>query len=419
MLEQVFKDSAAVARWRAGVLGPYLDSLVSEAISVGYARGSLRSWFVVLGDLERWLSRCSLTVANLEESVLDRFLAARQRRRHRAGAARRGAVGGRPLELLLDHLRRQGVVAAATLRVDTSPLAVLHDAYADHLLQARGLTAGTVQGYWGVVHPFLRERFGNRPLRLAELTADDVCGFLQRHARDRTPGQARYVVSALRSFFRFLFHAGHTATDLTGAVPTVRSWRLSGLPKYMAPEDVERVIEGCDAPRSGGRRDRAMLLLMARLGLRAGEVMALALDDVDWRAGVLTVPGKRGYRDPMPLPADVGQALATYLRDERPRCDARAVFVRSRAPHRPLANPSTVSTIVRRALQRVGLDPPLKGAHLLRHSLATGMLRGGASMAEIGQILRHRSPQTTEIYAKVDVVSLGAIARPWPTAGGA
>ena len=419
MLEQVFTDRAAVARWRAGPLGTYLDAFVSEAISFGYTRGSLRGWFVVLRDLERWLSRGALSVGDLDEALLEGFLAERKRRRRRAGAARCGAVGKPTVQLLLDHLRRQGVVAAAKPRVDTSPLSVLHDAYAAHLLETRGLTAVTVRDYWGVVQPFLLECFGGGALRLRALTAEDVFGFLQRHARDRTPGRARFVVTALRSFFRFLFQQGHTDTDLTGAVPTVRSWRLSGLPKYIGPEEVERVIEGCDAARSVGRRDRAVLLLIARLGLRAGEVMALALDDLNWRSGVLTVRGKGGYRDPMPLPADVGQALASYLREDRPRCGAREVFVRSRAPHRPFARPSTVGTIVRRALQRVGLDPPFKGAHLLRHSLATGMLRGGASMAEIGQILRHRSPQTTEIYAKVDIDSLGAIARPWPTAGGA
>ena len=226
------------------------------------------------------------------------------------------------------------------------------------------------------------------------------------------------MVTALRSFFRFLFQEGVTTTNLAGAVPTIRSWRLSGIPKYIDPGDVQRTIDGCDATRPAGCRDRAMLLLIARLGLRVSEVMALSLDDIDWRQGVLTVHGKGRLHDRLPLPADVGKALAVYLRRGRPACDSRKVFVRLRAPHRAFTTPSTISAIVQRALHRVGLNPPLEGAHLLRHSLATGMLRGGASLAEIGQVLRHRSPNTTEIYAKVDINGLRSIARTWPSGGG-
>lgn len=226
------------------------------------------------------------------------------------------------------------------------------------------------------------------------------------------------MVTTLRSFFRFLFQEGETTTNLAGAVPTIRSWQLSGIPKYIDPGDVQRTIDGCDLTHPAGRRDRAMLLLIARLGLRASEVMALSLDDIDWRKGVLTIHGKGRLHDRLPLPADVGKALAVYLRRGRPACDSRKVFVRLRAPHRAFTNSATISTIVKRALHRVGLNPPLKGAHLLRHSLATGMLRGGASLAEIGQVLRHRSPNTTEIYAKVDISGLRTIARTWPSKGG-
>jgi len=227
------------------------------------------------------------------------------------------------------------------------------------------------------------------------------------------------MVTVQRSFFRFLFQEGETETDLAGAVPSIRTWRLAGVPKYLKPEEVQRVIDRCNDDLPVGRRDRAILLLIARLGLRASEVMALELDDIDWREGVLTVRGKGRYHDRLPLPPDVGQALAAYLRQDRPPCGTRHVFVRIRAPHRGFAHPSTISTIVCRALNRAGLEPPLKGAHLLRHSLATEMLRGGASMAEIGQILRHRTPNTTEIYAKVDIDGLRSIARVWPTTGGA
>jgi site-specific recombinase XerD len=226
------------------------------------------------------------------------------------------------------------------------------------------------------------------------------------------------MATALRSFFRFLFQDGQTDGDLARAIPAVPQWRLAEVPKYLEPEEVERVLRACQRDTTGGRRDQAILLLLARLGLRASEVIALELDDIDWRAGVLTVRGKGCSHDSLPLPADVGQALASYLRHHRPPCTTRRLFVRTRAPHRGLANPSSLSTIVTRALKRAGLRPAFTGAHVLRHSLATGMLRSGASLDEIGEVLRHRAADTTAIYAKVDVRGLRSLALPWPTKGG-
>jgi site-specific recombinase XerD len=226
------------------------------------------------------------------------------------------------------------------------------------------------------------------------------------------------MLTALRSFFRFLFLRGETDRDLAGAVPPIPEWRLAEVPKYLTPEEVEQVVRVCRRDTGVGQRDHAILLLLARLGLRASEVIALDLEDVDWRAGVLKVRGKGGYHDRLPLPADVGEALATYLRHHRPPCTTRRLFIRTRAPHRGFANPSSISTIVDRALNRAGLHPDRQGAHLLRHSLATGMLRSGASLDEIGEVLRHRASSTTEIYAKVDISGLRSLALPWPTSGG-
>jgi site-specific recombinase XerD len=227
------------------------------------------------------------------------------------------------------------------------------------------------------------------------------------------------MTTAFRSFFRFLFQSGELQADLSAAVPTVADWRLSTIPKYLLPDEIERVVGSCDRQTSTGRRDYAILLLLARLGLRAGEVVALELDDIDWRAGEILVRGKGLLHDRMPLPVDVGQALTSYLRMDRPACKTRRVFVCMKAPRSGFTGPSTVATIVRRALDRAGLDPVFKGAHLLRHSLATRMLRSGASMSEIGEVLRHRTPSTTEIYAKLDFEGLRSLAQPWPNGGGA
>jgi integrase len=203
-------------------------------------------------------------------------------------------------------------------------------------------------------------------------------------------------------------------------MPSVTDWRLATIPKYLTPDEVERVLQTCNRQTRGGRRDYAILLLLARLGLRAGEIIALELDDIRWRAGeILVRSSKRLPQDRLPLLADVGDALATHLHRDRPADATRRVFLCTRAPRRGFANPSTVSTIVRRALARAGLSPALKGAHLFRHSLATQMLRHGASLPEIGLVLRHRAVQTTEIYAKVDLAGLRALTQPWPEVGGA
>jgi site-specific recombinase XerD len=226
------------------------------------------------------------------------------------------------------------------------------------------------------------------------------------------------MTTAFRSFFRFLFRSGELEVDLAASVPTVAAWRLSTVPKYLIPEEVERMLGACDRRSSTGRRNYAILLLLARLGLRAGEVVSLKLDDIDWRAGEITVRGKGLFHDRMPLPPDVGEALTSYLRLDRPTCRTRRVFVCMKAPRRGFAGPSTLTTIVRRALDRADLHPAFKGAHLLRHSLATSMLRSGATMGEIGEVLRHRVPNTTEIYAKVDFDGLRSLAHPWPIGGG-
>jgi site-specific recombinase XerD len=263
------------------------------------------------------------------------------------------------------------------------------------------------------------ERLDGSSPRPDQLRPVDVRDFLLARVRRMIPKRAQYMGTALRSFLRFLFMRGEAQTDLSLAVPTVRQWRLARVPRYLSTSEVTRLLRTCDRSSSTGRRDHAVLLLLARLGLRANEVVALELDDVRWRQGEIIVRGKGLVRDRLPLVPDVGKALALYLRKDRPSSASRRAFLCSRAPHRGFSHPSTVSTIVARALTRAGLAPMTRGAHVLRHSLATTMVRQGASFAEIGQVLRHRSPTTTEIYAKVDFGALRDVAMPWPTSRGA
>jgi site-specific recombinase XerD len=311
------------------------------------------------------------------------------------------------------------VIVAPPPLVDESPRAQLERRYEQYLRAERGLVPTTVQTYLGFFRQFLTEQRGETWSSLGTLSLSDIAVFVQRHARGGSPGRAQLMTTALRTLFRFLFQTGATAVDLSATVPTVPDWRLATLPRSLASDDVERLLTACDRQTPTGRRDDAVLLLLARLGLRAGEVVTLELDDLHWRTGEITIRGKKGLRhDRFPLPADVGTAVAASLRDRGPG-ETRRVFLCRRAPRRSFAGPGAVTTIVRRALRRADLHPPVRGAHLLRHSLATQMLRHGASFAEIGQVLRHRLASTTEIYAKVDLGSLRTVVQPWPATGGA
>jgi site-specific recombinase XerD len=296
----------------------------------------------------------------------------------------------------------------------STPADLLLDRYARYLREERGLAHATILNYRPLARLFLCEQFGDGELRLVELGPTAICSFLLGHAQSMSTGRAQLLVTTLRSLFRFLLRHGEIDVDLAAAVPPVRVGHRFVFAKHLPAADVEHLLDTCDLGVSTGLRNRAIFLLLARLGLRASEIVTLELDDIDWRAGEIAVSGKGRIRDRLPLVHEVGEAVAAYLLHGRPSSKSRRLFLRSRAPHRGFAGASTVSTLVRRALIRADLNPPRKGAHLLRHSLAMGMLDRGASMAEIGQLLRHRSATATEIYAHVDIRSLRSLAQPWP-----
>jgi site-specific recombinase XerD len=412
MLEHFLAQPAAVERLRSGALGSHLDAFLEHLAGLGYAHETLRIRVGILGRLARWMARHGLGVADLSESVLERFLRDRARG---GGEAQRDAPTVRGL---LAHLRSHGATGPAASKHDASPLGHLQRAYEQYLTAERALAPATRAYYCGFFRQLLSERFGDGPLHLRALNASEISTFVRRHAHTMSPGRAKLMVTALRSMFRFLLHRGLIDRNLAASVPAVANWRLTTVPKYLSPDEIDRLLAACDRTTAVGRRDHTILLLLARLGLRAGEVAALELGDIHWRTGEITVPSsKSGRRDRLPLPVDVGEALAAYVRADRPRHLTRRVFLCAGAPSRGFAGARSVSTIVRRTLERAGLHPPVKGAHLLRHSLATWLLRGGASLSEIGQVLRHRAVTTTEIYAKVDLASLSALARPWPSSG--
>ena len=407
MLESRFQNLVATKRL-PDPLVVQLGRFTTLLIEQGYADQTVRLKVKLVTDFGQWLKRSGTAVANLDEPLAEAFLKRKLRER-------RGDF--RTLQQFLDHLRRQNLIPARNLPRDRTPLADILDGYETHLSTERGLVAHTIQGYQSFVRKFLQERFRGQSLLLKALKASDVSDFILRHAPSMAARRAQTMTSAFRSFFRFLFQKRELQVNLAASVPTVANWRLSTVPKYLTPREVERVLKACNRRTLTGRRDYTILLLLARLGLRAGEVVALQLEDINWRAGEILVRGKGLLHDRMPVPLDVGQALASYLGRDRPRCQTRRVFVCMKAPRRGFAHPSTLSTIVRRAIARADLHPPLKGAHLLRHSLATSLLRSGATMGEIGEVLRHRASSTTEIYAKVDFEGLRSLAHLWPIGG--
>jgi len=292
---------------------------------------------------------------------------------------------------------------------DAAGLPPLVQAFRNWMVLHRGITEQTLRHYADLVVTLLDE-LGENP---ASFQAQHLRGFVLDYSGKHHIKTTKYMVTAIRMFLRFLAAEGKCVAGLEHAIPTFADWRLSTLPRYLPAPDVERVIVACDDSTVAGARDRAIILLLARLGLRSGDILGLRLNDIDWTKGSLVVSGKSSWESNLPLTQEVGDALLTYLRC-RPAVDTDRVFLRVHAPIRPLGGPPTVSGIVKRALERAGVEAPVQGAHLLRHSAATEMLRQGVSLQDIQTVLRHRCIETTTIYAKVDVGLLKQIAQPWP-----
>lgn len=399
-----------LSRVRVSVLlQPYAPGFAAELAHVGYTRVSATFQLQLLAHLSRWLEAEGLDSHGLSPAAVERFLDARR------AAGYTNYLSAKALRPLLEYLRGLGAAPTPAVQEPATPLDRLLERYRRYLIGERGLAAATARGYLHALRPFLATRVSRNELRLADLTAADIGAFVAARCPAQARGSAKLTVTALRSLLGFLHLDGVLPRSLVGAVPSVASWRLAALPQGLGPTEVQRLLAACDRQRSTGRRDLAIMTLLVRLGLRAGEVAGLSLDDVDWRAGEIVVRGKGGRAERLPLPTDVGEAIVDYLRRGRPTSAVgRTVFVRAKAPHRALTS-SGVSLVVAAAAERAGLG--VVHAHRLRHTMATEMLRAGGSLVEIGQVLRHRRMVTTAIYAKVDRRALRVLARPWP--GGA
>ena len=395
-----------------GPLTMHIASYRAKLESLGYVPAQVVYHLRFFAKLDLWLLRRKQRLWWLDEEKVRRFLT-QLRNQHPAGY--RGARSG--LRLLLSFLRDVGVVAPKSKPTVSSPSQRLADRYRAFLKEERGLDRATIYNYSRHIDRFLTEHFGSRPVELHALGTSQIAAFIRRHAPRGGRGLAAQMLTGLRSFFRFAKLRGLTASDLAAAVPAVPSWEMSGPPKHLPAEAVQRVLAACERSTVRGKRDYAILLLLAGLGLRAGEIVALQLDDIDWGNGQLAVRSKKGDGwARLPLPIDVGRALVRYLK-VRPPSPYRNVFVRGYAPHTPFVASGPISVLARKAIEKADVKSARTGAHVFRHSLATEMLRRGASLDEIGRVLRHRDPNSTAIYAKVDLGALRKLALPWP--GGA
>jgi site-specific recombinase XerD len=392
-----------------GPLAEYVNAYTTLIQGRGYSVISVQTQIQLIRRFGHWLQRRHIKIYALDEAMVQRFLQSQQS----ACCARRGDAAA--LYRFLHMLREQGVTRQK--KPPLSPQQRLTTNYGRYLLDERGLTRASVVNYVPFIDQFLSARFRRIPIKVSQLRAPDVTEFVRHQAHKLSPGRAQLLVSALRSFLRYLRHQGKITADLAACVPTVARWSFATLPKFLPAGTVQRVLQRNDSRTPVGRRNYAILLLLANLGLRACEIVALNLEDIDWENARITIRSKGGRWAQLPLPCAVGKALAAYLRYGRPHCSCRRVFIRDRAPRIGFANSIAISTLVMRALKRAGVDSARKGAHLFRHSLATDMIRQGASLDEIGELLRHQSPNTTAIYAKVDLPALRPLALPWP--GGA
>jgi site-specific recombinase XerD len=393
-----------------GPLVPFVDGFRRELAGVGHPPGVVRLHVALMGQLDGWLSAAGLGAGDLSPGVARRFLAGRRAR----GLRRVPTLAG--LAPLLGYLRGEGVLAPEPPAALTDR-DVLLARYRGYLAGDRGLAPTTVERYERFARRFLAGRASRAGggTGAEGLASSEVNSFLLGAAsRLTTVDSLKREAADLQSLLRFLYLAGVVETDLGAAMPPAAGWRGTRLPSALGRAEVEALLGSCDRSTPGGRRDRAIMALLARLGLRCGEVAALQFADIDWRAGEIAVCGKGRRRDRLPLPAEAGEALVAYLASGRPACRCRQVFVTVNAPHRPLLACS-VTAVVYRACDRAGLGRA--GGHRLRHALATEMLRQGGDLIEIAQVLRHSDLAATAGYAKVDRAALRMVASPWPGAG--
>lgn len=411
-MKYVVCDQVVLSKAPEGPLAAYIGSFAKFIGAQGYSLSSIHRQVFLSASFSRWLEQKGIGLRSIRAEHSERYL------QYRARKARICLGDAAALRHLIDFLRSEKAISAEQVSTPRlTPVERCARAYERHLRETCALADATILNYVPFIRSFLKGCFGGGPVNLSRLCARDVVRFVQRQAPRLHRKRAKLMTSALRSFLRYVRYHGEVTLDLAAAVPVVPNWSMSSIPRAISADQVQQLLTSIDRETATGRRDYAILLLLARLGLRSSEVAFLELDDIDWNTGTLTVRGKSSLTNEFPLSEEVGKAIASYLHNGRPSCTSRRIFLRAKAPIRGFLGASGVGSVVRHSLIRAGIKAPTYGTHQFRHGLATEMLRLGASLGEIGDVLGHRNPQTTTIYTKVDLEALRALALPWP--GGA
>jgi site-specific recombinase XerD len=406
--EDYLNRSRLFRRLKNGAHGQLIELYAARLVEVGLAGHGTWRCLNVVGDLLAWMAGRRTRLINLDERLVERYL------QHRGGKQTIQAGDRAALKRWLSILRTTSTIAPQALPADT-PQEQIFAEFSDYLRSERGLAARTIVRHLPAIRRFLCEVCPAGATDLGKIGQEEVIHYIERHAKDWSPRSGKAMCWSLRAFLRYLHHTGLNPLALAGCVPAIRQWKFVSLPTYLSAAQVQKVLDCCDRATTMGRRDYAILMMLAKLGLRADEVATLTLDDVDWRAGEMLVRAKGRQRARMPIAPDVGAAVVAYLRDGRPTSSCRRLFLRSLAPHIGFASGCAITMIAKTALERAGIRGYAhQGAHIFRHSLATELLHSGATLSEIGQLLRHKSHDTTRIYAKVDIEALRTLSLPWP-----
>jgi site-specific recombinase XerD len=393
---------------KSGPHGQLVELYAARLVKDGLARHGTWRCLNLVDDLLSWIASGRWKLTDLDERMVERYL------RHRAGNQSIQPGDRAALKRWLSVMRDAGMIAPAALPPIT-PLDQIFGEFGDYLRRARGLAPKSIVRHLPVINRFLREVCPAGVGDLGRISQEDVIRYIECHARDWSAESGKAMWWSLRAFLRYLHHRGLNPLALAGCVPSIRRWKLASLPTYLSAAQVQKALDGCDRTTALGRRDHAILMMLAKLGMRADEVATLTLDDIDWRSGEMLIRAKGRQRARMPIPPNVGAAVVTYLRNGRPTSSCRRLFLRSLAPHVGFASGGAITMIAKTALERAGIRGYAhQGAHIFRHSLATELLRSGATLSEIGQLLRHESHDTTRIYAKVDIDALRTLSLPWP-----
>lgn len=401
-----YDEPSALRKWKKGPLSPYLDSFAWRLYECGYSPGVGQGYIRCISYLSQWLEQQGFESHQLDE---------RKIRDHLEGLKHHKdtVISSSPHLLFLSYLREIGVIKRPPPQTMSQVERVVNQ-YVKYLRQERGLAESTIPHRRIFPRRFLEEQFGKKPVVLSRLKARDFIRYIENHAHEYGALYRGSMVLILRDFCRFLYLRKYIHEDIAVSIPSMPCWRATRLPHHLKRPDAESILKTCNRNTPKGMRDYAILLLLIRLGLRAGEVRNLTLDDIDWESGEITICGKGSKRNRLPLPQEVGKALVQYLQHGRPPCSSRHLFIRMRAPHTKLQCSGPIGKIVKQAIERAGLNPPHKGSHLLRHTFATNLLHQGASLPEIGRMLGHEKISSTLVYAHVDIKNLKKIVQPWP-----